>query len=183
MLSDRALILGGAAGVWEDVQALEESMGRWDGIVCAVNDVGAVWPREFQHWVSLHPEKLPDWVEHRERAKHPEFGGITWSRTGKSGVDRVLQPRGAGSSGLLAVQAMRAIGVDRIVLCGMPMSPTPHFAESLEHRSGKPWTGCRAHWLAWKADGAWLSGVVKSMSGRTREFLGAPDREFLGLSS
>src|SRR5688572_6460764 len=54
-----ALLLGGADCVWDDVNALESMLGStWPGIVIAVNDIGAMWPRRLDHWCSLHMENM-----------------------------------------------------------------------------------------------------------------------------
>jgi hypothetical protein len=176
-----ALILGGGQSVWDDVRALEETLGRpWDGVVIAANDVGCHWGRDLHHWVTLHPEKMSKWVQERVGHGHPG-GYITWTRRGGRGADRQLDSWAGGSSGLLAVSVAAHIGCTRIVLCGVPMNREPHFAESKVHARNKPWSSADGHWKAWQAPHVLtrLRAMVRSMSGRTRDLLGAPTLDWL----
>jgi hypothetical protein len=173
-----ALCLGGAAEVWEDVRALEELVGPWPGIVIAANDVGASWPRPLDHWVSLHAYKLPRWIALREGRGYPG-GFLAWGLSrDASCVHYTVVPWGGGSSGLLAVQAAQMMGCTRAVLCGMPMTPTPHFGETQE-RFHPQWFAATAYWVAWKRNAHRMLGWVTSMGGRTRELLGAPTAAWL----
>lgn len=187
-----ALILGGAECVWEDLRALEQLMGRpWDGIVIAANDIGAHWPGRLDHWVTLHPENFVKWITLRRELGHQD-GFTTWTPQNKlpklKGIPqpvthRPVQNFAAGASGLLAcVVALEKLGCVRGVLCGIPMTSTPHFAESKSQVKGRKWSAADAHWKAWKDAKvlAKLAGRVKSLSGRTRDLLGAPDLQWLG---
>jgi hypothetical protein len=97
-------------------------------------------------------------------------------------IDHVISHGYAGgSSGLLGVSVAQHLGGTKIVLCGIPMTRTPHFAESTVHKmKGKPWSTAQTHWRKWVQHAAKLDGLVKSMSGATRELLGAPTPEWLG---
>jgi hypothetical protein len=154
----------------------------WDGLVIAVNDVGSHWPRRLDHWCTLHPEKMPAWVKDRTANKHPD-GYITWARRGVRGIHRAIESWAGGSSGLLGVAVAFQLGCQRIVLCGVPMNRDPHFAESKVHPKGKPWSSCDAHWKSWTKGEIVnrMKGRVRSMSGKTRDLLGAPDPEWLGV--
>jgi hypothetical protein len=185
----RAIILGGAECVWEDLAALERMTGTWDGLVIAVNDVGIHWTRRLDHWVSLHPEKLVKrdsahvkkwpWVRQRDYLGHPN-GYQTWTRnTKKANVDHSVPAWSGGSSGLLAVNVARALDCDRVVLVGTPMDKRPHFRESIVHVKGRKWSPATAHWKKWLAHEADMQGWVRSMSGRTRDLLGEPTPEWL----
>lgn len=186
----KALVLGGAACVWEDLAALEALYGRaWDGLVIAVNDIGVHWPRRLDHWASLHPENFradrrhPErlgWPAQRDARGHPG-GYITWGR--RRGIaDRVLAPWGGGASGMYAVTVAYEIGCMRVVLCGVPMDDRPHFAESTAHDPAAPWTAADMHWRQWEKHADRMRGWVTSMSGRTRELLGTPTPEWLETS-
>jgi len=173
-----ALILGGAAGVWEEVVTWERLYGRpWDGLVVAVNDVGCHWPRALDHWVTLHPDKLAGWKALRAGYGHSD-GYVTWGKAERP-VDRFLHPWPGGSSGMYAIQVAKELGAVRAVLCGVPMTATPHFAESTVHGTGAPWTAVAGHWRAWERQADKLLGWVKSMSGRSQELLGAPTLAWL----
>jgi hypothetical protein len=180
----RALIIGGGSSVWADLADLREMLGGpWDGIVIAVNDVGCHLPFYVDHWTTLHAEKIQQWQKTRRAAGHPDVGA-TWTRKGaRSGqVTHVVTPWGGGASGLLAVAVAHQLGATRVVLCGVPMTRAPHFAQSVVHHAAKPWAGSDSHWRAWNANAAKLAPFVRSFSGRTRELLGPPDLQWLGLS-
>jgi hypothetical protein len=192
----RAIILGGAESVWDDVDALEELWGRrpWDGITIAVNDIACHRPRRrsdwiildegfsIDHWCTLHPEKLADWMALRDRNGLPA-GYRTWSHKrepyhsirGREFIDHTLPiKRETLSSGLFACYVAKELGVEGY-LCGIPMTSTPHFAGSREHEAGVAWVSAAPFWDAWLA--AFARGElshIRSMSGRTRELLGAP---------
>lgn len=178
----KALVLGGGAGVWDEVAQAEALFGPgWWDIAIAANDIGCHWPHRLDAWCSLHPEKLPGWVEAREANGHPPAREVVVRRGRAPKVPHrmIRHPFGNGSSGLLAVAVAMDLGATRIVLCGIPMTRTPYFAESDVHEAGSIWSGATAHWKKWQSHGAELDGIVRSMSGRTREFLGAPTREWL----
>lgn len=190
MREDRALILGGASCVWDDVLAMEEVYGKpWDGLVIAANDVGSHWPRDLHHWVSLHPSKFARWMELRGKHHQLACDGITtWSQVSRWSGRRNYQPLAqqevtpwaGGSSGMLAVQVASELGVVGVVLCGIPMTRTPHFSETTE-RFHRVWVGADGHSRAWKDQRARMVGWVKSMSGFTEELLGAPSREWFDM--
>jgi hypothetical protein len=178
-----ALVLGGASCVWDDL--LEFEMKHcinhlpWDGLVIAANDVGAHWPRDLDHWVTLHSDKFPAWqllrMQHGFRA-----GYRTWCRWYRPDipVDFRMRPWAGGSSGMLAVQvALEGLGCTHVVLCGVPMTQTPHFAETTE-RFHSIWLAANAHWKSWEDRRAQFGDRVRSMSGRTRELFGAPSLEW-----
>jgi hypothetical protein len=178
----RALVLGGADSVWNDVAASEQTLGcDWWDVVVAANDIGVAWPRTLDHWCSLHPNKLERWRTERTKRALPG-PAVTWTKKGKRcrGVDREVTHRfGGGSSGLLTVSVARAVGADRIVLCGVPMTKTGYFKESTEHRHPRNFSSADAHWRKWRLHAEELSGYVRSMGGRTRELLGAPTPEWM----
>lgn len=180
----RAIVIGGGECVWTDVRALEEMLGHeWDGLVIAANDVGCVWPRPLHYWVTLHPEKFKKWMEARAKNGLPPCEN-TWSRKGRTGTRFQVQPWAGGSSGMLGVTVAREIGCTKIVLCGVPMTRSPHFRESVVHPQGRAWTSADNHWRSWtKPDVlARMRDYVRSMSGRTEQLLGAPTLEWLGAA-
>ena len=172
-----AIVLGGSSEVWEDLLAWEEIYGRqWDGVVIVVNDVGSHWPRYLDHWCTLHPNKLDGWKKLREHQGLP--GGYkTWGRRNHM-TDRKIVPWAGGASGMLAVQVAQEVGCVRAIMCGIPMTPTPHFTESTEHGAQK-WTSVAGHWRAWSTHMPKMQGWVRSMAGRTQEHLGKPTLEWL----
>jgi len=177
-----AIVLGGASCVWDDVQEWERIYGReWDGLVIAANDIGSWWPRGLDHWVSLHPNKFATWRALREANGFPP-AGTTWGRLGRYNEpvtwDHELVPWIGGDSGLLAVQMAQQIGVQRVILCGVPMTSTAHFAESKE-KFGPIWYAAAGHETAWARHREHMLGWVRSMSGTTQIIFGKPDVAWL----
>lgn len=188
MRPEWALVLGGASCVWDDVRAWEHEYGQpWDGLVIAANDIGIHWPGPLHHWASLHSEVLHwQWQPQRTaRQASPADSPETWGRperfTGcgsRQLVDHVIQPWGDGSSGMLATQVAHEVGCVKAVLCGIPMTKTAHFAETTE-KFADQWHAANGHWRAWKRHKHLFLGWARSMSGRTRELLGTPTREWI----
>jgi hypothetical protein len=151
----RALVIGGAACVFNDLAAAQ-SLGAYS-ITVAVNDIGDFLPSAPTARVSLHPDKFPGAISPID--DFPEL----WT-AGTS----------TGSSSLFAVRyAIEKLKADKVVLCGVPMDRQPHFY------GGEPWHGADAMWPAWEAALPFMAGRVRSMSGRTRELLGAPTPSWL----
>lgn len=183
-----ALCLGGASCVWDDVDAWLTLYGKpWDGLVIAANDIGAHWPGRLDHWVSLHPSRLTDWTALRRENNMPECSPGRWgqecyqSSLDGAVVDYRIMPWPGGSSGMFAAQVARAIDCQKVVLCGIPITRTPHFAETKEFFH-KEWLAAVGHWRGWgravedkRIDPTWL----RSMSGKTLELLGAPSVPWL----
>jgi len=156
--------------VWDEVLAWEEIYGRpWDGVVLAANDVGSHWPRDLDHWITLHPEKMSSWELLRAEQGFSN-GYCTWSRR-KRGLMYQVQPWAGGASGMLAIQVAHELGCTRAILCGIPMDASPHFAESVVHIPGKRWTSVAGHWRAWGVHVDKMVGWVRSMSGETQKLL------------
>lgn len=175
-----ALVIGGASCVWDDVLAWETLYGQqWDGIVVAANDVGAHWPRVLHHWVSLHSSKFGRWQELRRTTvagradQYTTWCQASRMRKAPHGAQRSVMPWPGGSSGMLAVQVAKEVGCQKVILCGVPMTTTAHFAETGE-RFAQQWLSAKGHFRAWKREEQRLQGWVKSMSGNTLELLGAP---------
>lgn len=189
MVERWALVLGGADCVWEDLRALENLYGKhWDNLVIAVNDVACHWPRRLHHWVSLHPNRFKKWTSQRhanllaaveDEHHHP----VRWGRPARFDserlyYDRELDEKCAGSSGMFAVQVARRIECTRVILCGVPMTATGHFRDSQEEFPHR-WGSAHSLWPAWERTEPAMRGWVRSMSGRTRDLLGYPTREWL----
>lgn len=171
-----ALVLGGADCLWDDVEAVEQLIGKpWPGPVVACNEAGAHWPRRLHHWATFHPENFAQWETLRRQLGHPP-GYVRWSnRNVPEQADRLVQDWGGGSSGLIAVNVAMDMGW-RSVLCGVPLEERPHFHD---RDDGRPWKYANVHIKRWERNQQKLQGKVKSMSGATRQLLGAPTAQWL----
>lgn len=170
-------ILGGAASVWADFAAACEI--AHPHLVIATNDAGAL-AESVDHWCTLHPEKFQEWSSQRSSAGLAPAGAIWFhkeqraSLQGTGYVEHKITEDWGGSSGLFAVKVALELGVDKIILCGVPMTAQgAHFFDDAEWRwSGRYQTG----WTNHLPD---IADKVRSVSGWTEQLLGRPDRVWL----
>ena len=167
-----AAVLGGASGVWADLVALKAI--RPPDLIIACNDAGASYPGKLDGWATLHAEKLSGWMERRSDQDYRAFS-IKGHWDHDSRVE-IVRERWAGSSGLYAAQvAMEVLGASGVVLCGVPLDAGKgHFFEP-----GKPWPEAELYRAGFRAALPVIRDTVRSMSGWTRELLGAPSPEWL----
>jgi hypothetical protein len=176
-----ALVLGGAATLWDDIAAALD-LGEFVGVV-ACNDAGATWPGDLDAWVSLHSSSFKLWTARRARAGHPPAkrlvghaeargenrDGVSYTEFRFPGQDKT------GSSGLFALKvALIDLGFDRAVLCGVPMT-----VEDRHFFDPAPWRGAMSHRKGWEQALPQIKDRARSMSGWTKEHLGAPTPEWL----
>lgn len=181
-----AMIVGGASCVWDDAATLAAICGgAWPGQTIVVNDIGVHWPRPFEHWVTLHPDRLDRWSDERTVQHPPDSDNfpLLWSTLPRWDMKRrqlngvIAQPWHGGSSGLLAVQVALAIDCTRVVLCGVPLTETPHFEQTRESHVGN-WGSAHEHRSAWSKHRHHMP-CVRSMSGWTQSIFGAPTLDWL----
>lgn len=175
-LTHMALILGSADCVWADRdRAL--SMFKPDYVFCT-NDLGVDYPEEFDHWCTMHPDKLVGWVRARRKAGRPDAKQL-WIPQHRNppkeiaGLVRVSPSRG-GSSGMLCCMVVLKILNCRAVLAGVPMT-----ADRAHYNSPKPWNDAIHYHGSWRQSLPELAGRIKSMSGWTKELLGEPTPSWL----
>lgn len=172
-----ALVLGGASCLARDVLSY---CGPVDGVV-ACNEAGIWWPRRLDAWVSFHPRyfERKGWRARRaeagysealrylsqEEARPPCPDYVTFTSYLLPGQDK------SASSGIFSAKvALVDLGFDRVVLCGVPMDSQHHFWDESE----APWRPAQDFAEQVKTiDPEWRARM-RSMSGWTREFLGAP---------
>jgi hypothetical protein len=173
-----AMVLGGAQCVHDDIKAAQELFTA--DIIVAVKDIGITWPN-VDYWATFHPERLPKELGERRKAGLPDPKEI-WTHQinrpkGQAALGvpiKILRIRG-GSSGLLGTEGALAVA-DRIVLCGIPLDPGQvHYKRP--RRGG--WPPAKMYRLAWNEVYPKLKDRVRSMSGWTKELLGAPTVEWL----
>lgn len=177
------LCLGGADTLFDDIDAYT---GPIDGVV-ACNDAGAHWPGELDAWVSIHPLYFDKkkWCADRAGRGYPEPKRLVgtpvskdeiWSMQGdlpgRVGFSESNFPGSlTGSSGMFAAKyALIDLGFDRVVLCGIPISPRPHFWDVTQ----TVWHVADQYQRAWLTIPAEYRRKMRSMSGWTRLLLGPP---------
>lgn len=171
-----AIVLGDAACVDADVEAAMKLFEP--DAIAATNNMIIRWPNRLDYAVTLHPEPVTDWVGIQKAIKKRRLDGKNipevWAHKAHPGVDKVTKDW-RGSTGLLAVKVLLEEGFERIVLCGVPMSPDgAHF-----YSSDKPWKSANAYHKGWLDHRRELEPYVRSLSGWTQRILGAPDHRWL----
>lgn len=144
-------------------------------IVVACNDAGAIWPGRLDAWVTLHPEKLPDWRDQRRVNGHPDAARYMvhgsylpdWMTLAEFRFPGQVE---SGSSGLFAAKvSLIDLGADLAVMAGIPLTRTPHFFDRDQWQAA---VGYRAVWQALRPQ---YRARIRSMSGWTAEHFGRPD--------
>jgi hypothetical protein len=189
-----ALVLGTARCVWEDLQKLSH-FTRSQAEIIGINGMILFWPGRIHHGISMHPGELDLWrrLRHRyEGRDQAEFlthtckneNSLQPGASGKislAGFDWCWDIVGAigGTSGLFAVMVGLALGYEKIILAGVPMDGSGHLYDP----PGTESTQFTQDWLEteWKKISAvYFNDRVRSLSGRTRDWLGAPTEDWLG---
>jgi hypothetical protein len=169
-----ALALGGAASVREEALEAYELLGREFDLVVACNDIGQEWGGKFTHWCSLHPDKFHKWEMQRQANGLSGDYQVHFHRQDGARQHKITHDWG-GSSGLLCVKVALECGAQRVICAGIPMTVSPHY------HSSKNWRFATHHQRGWRAHLEQLRPFVRSMSGWTRDELGAPTKQWLGL--
>lgn len=170
-----ALLVGGSM-YWHDEYVLakllcEKQHRPTVNFVC--NDTIAVFPDTIHHAATLHPDKMPRWVQARVKLKDGLPPCRSWCHRRYPNFTDHTSDLG-GSSGMFMVKIARELGFTHIILCGIPMTVEgKHFVRQ------QSWNA--AHGFRRGAERVYLGARhhVRSMSGWTREMFGSPDSEWL----
>lgn len=164
-----ALVIGGADCWAEDLAQAKElckqaGVTTWTNFL--INDQIAAFP-EGGVAITLHPDKLDGWLKTRAEAKLPEPIETCTHRSHRRAS--VCTKDWGGSSGLFAVKRAREKAFDRIILCGVPLSPElNHFVRK------QRWNAAIAFRHPWPVRKAEIGMFTRSMSGWTADLLGKP---------
>lgn len=181
------VVCADAMGVWDDLEAFgcrcDEGMGKvrkegWDFLT--VNKMVEVFPGDIEHCYSNEPKILHRFIAARRQEYTREFCAPRNVHSCNGGGQWRWPWGGHGTSGLGAVLVAIGLGYERIVLCGLPLDDGPHNGEPPWRRTkfasseaaGPTGGGVNSHWK--RARDLAFEGKVTSMSGRTKEWLGAP---------
>lgn len=169
-----AIILGGALSVWDDLDLASKLAPA--ATVIGTNHAGRDHDGPLDHWVTMHPEILPRWIEARRAAARPDAGQL-WSAAHRRGeVEGLRHIKGVGgSSGLLAVMVAIEIGATHVMLCGVPMCQNGRHYD----RERMKWQEAPQYLAAWRMQLPIITGKVKSFGGETERMLGRPTKEWL----
>jgi hypothetical protein len=178
-----ALVLGGAEHVFDDIKAYR---GVVDGVV-ACNEIGTLWGGPLDAWCSIHPANFQkrNWISTRRQNAYPDALRLYCHETPHGPVmpDVIKTPLAfpgmdmsiSGSSGLLALRvALVDLGFDQALLCGMPLTASPHYG------GRENWVAKNGHSPAYDFRKIWQTippewaSRVRSMSGWTASVFGRP---------
>jgi len=181
------VVCGDASCVWDDLEKFgcadtSTFKGRikkdgWEFM--AINKIGETFPGHLHHWYSNQPNYLNTFIAARRPEYAPEFSPFWVTHSCNSGADYRWPWHGGGTSGLGGTLVAVALGYDRVMLCGLPLDDSPHNGEPhwrksnfTREASGSINNDQNTYWKRAIAEG--FDGKVKSMSGRTKEWMGAP---------
>lgn len=185
--SGRGLIVcGDAACLWHDLEAFGARCDRgrgsamksgWDFM--AVNRVVETFCGNIEHAYSNQPAILDRFIAARRDEYRKEFTGPRHTHSHADGAKWRWPLGGHGTSGLGACLVGIGLGYEQIVLAGMPLDDGPHNGEphwrktTFTREAPEPvGGGVSRHWQ--RARDLAFDGKVRSLSGRTRDWLGHP---------
>lgn len=161
----RLIILGSAPCCQEDLDRIP-AHDRYDFMAIGL-DALDIFHGPLKYIATNHPEDIQD-IRAIMQQRHEACGGNTdykiISYKPGPGVD-IVQPLGpvSGSSSILGAVAGLALGYEKIILCGCPLTGNAP--------EGNPYEAFRPGWKVMEKE---LAGKVFSMSGWTHELLGGP---------
>lgn len=140
--------------------------------IMVINYTGDYFPRPFQHWVSLHPDIIA------AGRPYKAWNFTAHSNRRHKGIDKVWNYETYGSdSGLFACHVALKLGYDKIILCGIPLDSSRKFFEMKEMPNHQFDTTVNLQ--IWRSEVPVFENKIRSMSGNTKEMLGAPTKEWL----
>jgi len=171
------IVLGTAPCMWDDLERAPRGLD----VIC-VNGAGFLYLEPIAMWCSIHGSYMRGWIEKRRAAgasmdflaygnfsKHEDPGEvIPWNR-----------PNGGGSSGMYAVTVALESGYDKVILCGVPLEGQQRYDYKESAEVVPSPTDYKHYRSGWINNREMFAGRVRSMSGWTRELLGAPTEEWL----
>lgn len=166
-----AIILGGADTLEVDRAAALELFEP--DLIIACNHAGRDYEGAFDHWVSMHPELMPNWHGQRARAGLPMGARLWHPRHKPHPLPSDPVKSWGGSSGMLCITVAEVLGVTHAVLAGVPMVKM-----NRHYDCEKPWHEARQYHPSWERQKDRIAPWVRSMSGWTRELLGPPTKEW-----
>lgn len=186
--SGRLVILGNSRNVWDDLDKIDTA-----GADTMVMGFGAFIVKDFRHAVSMHSEIIGHFNDlryHGPLRKQPQ--PIWHGHRDKGVLPHTVAPKPAsyipwnlhkpfGYHAMYAARVGICLGYEEIILCGCPLDnagcwwepPADIYNANAYHP--RPYTQEESSIKAWRDEN--LKGKVFSMSGATREILGAPPRE------
>jgi hypothetical protein len=141
-----------------------------------VNRIGETFPGNIAHWYSNAAYLIEIFRKARRQEYAGEFAVQTHTHSCQSGAAWTWPWDASGTSALGAALTGVGLGYQSVMLCGIPLNDGPHngeppwrktkfTTEAASVKDGPPKSWRKAIDMAFE-------GKVKSMSGRTMEWLG-----------
>lgn len=168
------VILGSSYTLWDDIKRarLLYPLNNF----MAINFSGIHFREPIQHWATLHHDKMKHWVALKRFDYAPHI--TTHSHKYDEGIDFVWDFENVGgTSSLFATRVCLALGYTKVVLCGVTIDSSPCFFDPPWHHYNYDTQPFRLSWFHEKE--TYFRDRVRSMSGRTRDWLGEPTKEWL----
>lgn len=177
----KTLVIGNASNVLEDIKKVDLESFDW---IISVNRALLLFPTISTHWITLHPENLPSWETELQEPLPEECVVISFHRERNLLGNRIRYQvdeefdylfegqTNSGSSGLYGVKySIEKLKSDQTVLVGVPMDPILcHYSDS------EFWAEGESFWNTWvNLKNHLIDNGVRSLSGRTKTLLGAPE--------
>ena len=165
-----AVIFGSAGCAFDNWGELKPLLQDSDYQTFAVN-FASLLPINFNYVVSLHSEYIKTYENCALiRANEHKYRKSIYTVSPKNAT-YCFQSSHRGTSGRYAIDFARSIGATKIILCGMPMDGTERFYGDIVHDYS-----VNMNEDAWQGQD---QSTLKSMSGNTKEFFGAPTLEWI----
>lgn len=174
------LILGSGTGIFEDIRDAKELIGQKHFDAMAVNMSFLAYKGEVKHLVTVHQEKIEHFYELAKTLPEQRFSHIhTHSHMVCPGVEAawpIVDQN--GTSSFFAVKVAILLGYTKIILCGVPLNGSRRFYDS-PYDVYENNFGCEAIEHSWHQYKPQFGGRVRSMSGKTAQIYGKPDKEWI----
>jgi len=168
------IITGSAPNTLKDMTACHDIIGDRPRLYMAIGlDAVDKYALPIRYMATFHPVEIPA-IHNRRAAINGNLDYEIISHESREDVNHCIGDwwKPSGSSALLGVQAALLLGYNRIILCGCPLTGKNEQNGSYENfRNG---------WIPRVRE---IDGRVRSMSGWTKELLGAPTQEWLDGSA
>ena len=181
--SGTLLVCGTSRELWDDLKAFYE-FGTSGHVACLNQAIlhypylrnDHPWP--LRHAIGFDPNNAYQLFEYRKlRGQDVSNVAVHASSQPASCVWELVNVKDIAFSACFAVAIGLAMGYEKIVLAGCSQSSDGHYYDP-------PWIppseyGVRVYMFQWEMNANIFSGRVRSMSGKTKEFFGAPTLEWL----
>lgn len=171
-VSKTLIIIGSAPCVQEDIIAFATSFIPWaersDYMLIGLDSVDKYLGRA-KYFTTYHPADIAAALKRRtEAGGNTDWIIVSQEQNGMIDIVIPLLSGPSGSSSLCGVHAGMKEGYKKIILCGCPLIGKNAANDNYE-----------VYQQGWLAKYKEIKECVRSMSGWTREFLGAPTLEWL----